>query len=50
MPPNTDQSRWFADELQPHEVPLRRWLAVRFLSLVDRDDLVQESMVRVPRF
>lgn len=46
---NPDQSRWFADEVQPHEESLRRWLGARFPSLNDRDDLVQESFLRVLR-
>lgn len=40
---------WFAEQLQPHEVPLRRWLEKRFPSVGDRDDLVQESFVRTLR-
>ncbi len=47
--PQSDQTRWFASELQPHELSLRRWLGARFPSLGDRDDLVQESFLRVLR-
>lgn len=43
------QARWFADEVQPHEAHLRRWLGARFPSLSDRDDLVQESILRTLR-
>lgn len=50
MPPeSTDQARWFADEVQPHEPALRAWLRRQFPSLEDTDDLVQESYVRVLR-
>ena len=49
IPPHTDQDRWFAEEVQPHEAPLRRWLESRFPAIGDRDDLVQESMVRTLR-
>lgn len=56
LPPSThepavsfDQARWFTDEVQPHEVALRNWLRVRFPTISDRDDLVQESFLRVWR-
>src|SRR5438105_4048316 len=41
--------RWFADAVQPHCAALRSYLHVRFPSLVDIDDLVQESVMRVLR-
>lgn len=44
-----DRDRWFAAEVQPHEAALRNWLRVRFPALTDRDDLVQEALVRVWR-
>lgn len=47
--PQSDQTRWFALEVQPHEPHLRRWLGARFPSLGDLDDLVQESFLRVLR-
>lgn len=48
MPPlPSDQARWFAAEVQPHEAALRAWLGGRFASLADHDDLVQESFLRV---
>ncbi len=47
--PSSDQARWFADEVQPHEAQLRRWLGARFPRGVDHDDLVQESFLRVLR-
>ncbi len=47
--PQSDQTQWFAAEVQPHESHLRRWLGARFPSLNDRDDLVQESFLRLLR-
>lgn len=50
MPPeHPEQSRWFAEEVQPHEPSLRSWLRGLFPSLPDMDDLVQESYVRLLR-
>lgn len=40
---------WFSREVLPHESALRAWLRVRFPSLADRDDIVQESYVRLLR-
>ena len=45
--PQSDQTRWFAEHLQPHEPPLRAWLRSRFPRNVDPDDLVQEAFARV---
>ncbi|HWA25017.1 MAG TPA: sigma-70 family RNA polymerase sigma factor [Lacunisphaera sp.] len=47
--PDPQQSRWFAEEVQPHESTLRSWLRGLFPSLPDVDDLVQESYVRLIR-
>jgi RNA polymerase sigma-70 factor (ECF subfamily) len=44
-----NQTRWFADEVQPNEPLLRAWLGSRFPSLHDLDDLVQESYLRLLR-
>ncbi len=46
MPP-TNHTRWFAEEVQVHELVLRSWLHSRFPALTDIDDLVQEAMTRV---
>lgn len=46
-PPDSDQ--WFATSVQPHEALLRRWLADRFPSLDDTDDVAQEALTRVWR-
>jgi len=49
MPPlNSEQARWFAEELQPHEPSLRAYLR-RSMQATDVDDLVQESFMRVLR-
>ncbi len=49
-PPETEQSRWFAQEVQPHESALRAYLHGRFPSLTGYvDDLVQETYARVLR-
>ena len=42
-----DQSRWFAEEILPHEPKLRAWLRSRFPTVTDRDDLVQEAYARL---
>lgn len=58
MPPNspplaqvaaTDHTRWFIEEVQPHENALRAYLRGRFPALGDVDDLVQESYARLLR-
>ena len=45
----SDQTRWFFEELHAHEPSLRAWLKKRFPSVpeVDTDDIVQEAYVRV---
>lgn len=47
MDPDSDSSRWFLTEVQPHRPALRAWLLARFPTLPDVDDLVQESLSRV---
>ncbi|MGH7946540.1 MAG: RNA polymerase sigma factor [Opitutaceae bacterium] len=50
MPPqNTEQARWFIEEVQPHEPELRAFLSRRFPTVQDIDDLVQESYARLIR-
>jgi len=48
MPP-TEQARWFAEEVHPHEPALRAYLQARFPTLADHDDLVQETYTRLLR-
>lgn len=44
----SEQDRWYADNLQPHEGMLRAWLGSRFSSL-DLNDIIQEAYLRVFR-
>lgn len=45
--PDTEQNRWFSQEVQPHEPLLRAHLHSAFPSLPDVDDIVQESYFRL---
>ena len=45
--PQSDQARWFAKEVQPHEPMLRAWLRSCYPSHRDVDDIVQEAFVRI---
>ena len=48
MPPqDSEQSRWFAEHLQPHENMLRAWLRSRYPASSDIDDIIQDAYVRV---
>ncbi len=50
MPPeDPEQTRWFEENLRPHEPMLRAWLRGRFSGNCDIDDIVQEAFVRVLR-
>ena len=44
-----EQTRWFMEEVQPHEPKIRAWLQARFPALADVDDLIQETYLRVLR-
>ncbi|MSU23495.1 MAG: RNA polymerase subunit sigma-24, partial [Opitutus sp.] len=44
---NSDSTRWFAEEVLPHEPALRAWLRARFPVVTDADDLVQEAYARL---
>lgn len=46
LAPSADQTRWFTDELQPHEPALRAYLHRKFPTLADVDDFVQESFLK----
>ena len=46
--PNGSISKWFTEEVQPHEPALRSYIRSRFPS-VDADDVVQESYLRLLR-
>jgi RNA polymerase sigma-70 factor (ECF subfamily) len=45
----SDQTRWFAEEIHPHEGSLRTYLQGSFPTVADLDDVVQESYVRTLR-
>lgn len=47
--PESEHTRWFAEEVHPHEPSLRSYLRRMFPSLPDIDDLVQESYARLIR-
>lgn len=44
-----ERARWFEEEVRPHERSLRAYLRVRFSTLLDLDDLVQETYAKVMR-
>jgi len=48
-PTGSEQSRWFTEEVQPHEPALRAYLGRRFRDAGEVDDLVQESYLRLLR-
>ncbi|QYM80446.1 sigma-70 family RNA polymerase sigma factor [Horticoccus luteus] len=45
----SEQSRWLAEHVQPHEPMLRAWLQSRFGAGSDVDDIVQEAYMRLWR-
>lgn len=45
----SEHTRWFSEEVQPHERPLRSYLTRSLPSLADVDDLVQDCYVRILR-
>jgi RNA polymerase sigma factor (sigma-70 family) len=47
--PPCEVSRWFDEEVRPHESALRAYLRGRFPALSDPDDVVQETYIRVLR-
>lgn len=48
-PPDTEQTRWFNEQVVPHESSLRAYLQGSFPKVHDIDDVVQESYLRVWR-
>lgn len=48
-PPNPEHSRWFSEEVQPHEGSLRAYLGKSLAARDDVDDLVQESYLKLWR-
>jgi len=48
LPPQSpEQTRWFTDEVHPHESALRSYLRNQFPRISDVDDVVQESFLRI---
>ena len=47
--PQSENVRWFADEVQPHDAALKRYLRRSFPAVRDVEDIVQESYVRIWR-
>jgi RNA polymerase sigma-70 factor (ECF subfamily) len=45
----SEQSRWFAEQVLPHEQPLRSYLRQSLPTLADVDDLVQDCFARMLR-
>jgi len=43
---DTEQARWFSEQVQPHDAMLRAWLHSRFPGESDIDDIVQETYLR----
>lgn len=43
----SDHSRWFAEEVQPHDEHLKSYLRGAFPTVRDVDDVVQESYLRL---
>lgn len=48
-PQDSEQARWFVDEVLPHEGRLRAWLCARFPGVNDVDDVVQDAYSRLLR-
>jgi RNA polymerase sigma-70 factor (ECF subfamily) len=46
---HSEQTRWFAEEVHPHEPALRAFLGSHFPTLQDSDDVVQECFSRMMR-
>ena len=42
-----DESRWFTEQVHPHDAALKAYVRDRFPDEVDVEDIVQESYVRV---
>ena len=44
---HSNSSKWFLDEVLPHESDLRGWLCSRFSSVRDVDDIIQDAYSRM---
>jgi RNA polymerase sigma-70 factor (ECF subfamily) len=45
--PEADPTRWFKQEVHPHDGQLKSWLRGQFPAIRDVDDVVQESYLRI---
>ena len=45
--PSDQRSKWFIEEIIPHEGDLRGWLSARFSSVQDVDDVIQDAYTRL---
>ena len=45
--PSSEDSTWFAKDVQPHEAELRAYLRRNFPGTTDVDDVIQESYLRL---
>lgn len=45
--PVADQTRWFVDEVQPHDAQLKSYLRNSFPTIRDVNDIAQESYLRI---
>lgn len=45
--PDADHTRWFKDEVHPHDASLKAYLRSSFPTVRDVEDMVQESYLRV---
>lgn len=45
--PPIDQTRWFSEEVHPHDSSLKAYLRRSFPAIRDVDDVVQESYLRI---
>jgi len=48
-PENSEEGRWFAENLFPHEALLRAWLQSQFGTHVVVNDIIQEAYLRILR-
>ena len=46
-PPIENQTRWFVEQVHPHDAALKKYLRGSFPSVRDVEDVVQESYLRV---
>lgn len=44
---SSDPTKWFNDEVHPHDAQLKSYLRSRFPAVRDLDDVVQESYLRI---